>query len=201
MLKNMFSYGIFVLLGGAASLLLNFDKIFINKYLGVEQLGLYGAYYTASMTLTTYASLLFLNVFFPAVSSPDLSRVTILTKLNALTKRLFLPAFFLVVVCTRGALLLFGDAYSVDWILIFEFSLLSIIFSYFTVVWWLVAAASTKGMAFTSIVGFMIGIFFISAMVLSQSILSMHITVIYLIFSAMLGGFLGNYVVRSKFIN
>lgn len=201
-LKSMFWYGLFVLIGGVSSLfLLNLDKIFVNKYLGIEQLGLYGAYYTASMTLTTYASLIFLNVFFPAVSGSNLDLETILTKLNTLTIRLFLPAFLLIAMCTRGALLLFGDAYPVDWLLILEFSLLSVIFSYFTIVWWLVAAAGTRGMAFTSLAGFIIGISFIFTMVLSQSILSMHLTVVYLIISAILGGLLGNFAVKSKFIN
>lgn len=200
-LSEMLHYGAFVLLGGIASaLLLNSDKLLIGQFLGNQELGLYSAYYIASMTFTTYIAVIFINVFFPKVSEIGIDKKAILKKINTLVPFMVIPGFIAVTLVTRGALLLFGKNYQVDWILIAEFSGMSLLFVYFSVIWWLIAASGVKGVRFTSVTGLVIGLLFIANVTAFQAWLSISLVVLFLVVSVIIGIVLGNYVLIKKII-
>lgn len=61
----------------------NIDKIMLNLYLGAASVGLYHAYYTSSIIITSVLVMAFVNVFFPTINQFKDKR-PILKKLNKL---------------------------------------------------------------------------------------------------------------------
>jgi len=121
-LRNLLSHGkYFVINSALLTVFLSLDKLVINKYLDPFELGLYGAYYTASFTLITQLSQMFNNVFFPSVAK-NLSRA-IFTKIEKLFLIGFAPMFIAVTLIVFVLVKLFGSKYGLYWsyVLIFGF--------------------------------------------------------------------------------
>lgn len=197
-LKEIFSYGFFVFLGGlAATLLFSLDKILINKFLGGAQLGIYNAYFLSSMTIVTQFTVIFLNVFFPIVSSIK-DKEEIFKKINKLSLFLLIPSFFISCFVIRISLLLFGHQYPTDWMLIWKFSMLSLLYAYFTILWWFISSYGLKGIRFTSVVGLIIGFVFIFLVILFRNVVSLNMIVNFLFFVMLNAVALGNISIKKR---
>lgn len=172
--REMISYGKFALTGSVATVIFySVDKILVNQYLGVEQLGLYNAYQTFSFLIVAQFSLFFINVFFPYMASME-NTSAVLKRLNRLGTLLFVPVFVLMIVFIRIALALLGGKYQFDWLLACEFSFLATISAYYYGLWWLINAKSKSGIRFTSLHGMIAGLMFIFLMVWFQQSLTLY---------------------------
>lgn len=181
--KKILSYGIFAILGSLFGIMTSsFDKILINKYIGQEQLGIYNAYMTASFLLATQIMTLFINVFFPFLASIR-DNGMILKKLNKLLKIFLVPALIIFGVIIWVILMVFGEKYGTDWVLLCECSLFSVLSMYFTTLWWLIASKGRNGIKFTSFNGIISGIIFILLMFIFNSVLNLRLVVLFLIFA------------------
>lgn len=125
--KKLFKYGKFVVLGSIISLAVVYsDKIFVNKYLGTYELGIYMAYFTASITFISQFSAVFSNVYFPIISKTRDKRV-IFDKINRLFLVGFFPVFLFIFTLTLIIIKLFGKDYSFDFKIASLFSLLGVL--------------------------------------------------------------------------
>lgn len=182
--KEMLSYGGFAITGSIATVIFySADKIAVNKYLGIEQLGLYSAYQTFSFLLVAQFSLFFINVFFPYMASMENTGAA-LQKLNRVGLILFMPVFLALVAVIWLAIALLGNKYQFDWVLACEFSFLATISAYYYGLWWLINSKSKKGIRFTSFHGIIAGIAFILLMISLQR----HLT-LYSVVACMIGVF------------
>ncbi len=192
--QPLLSYGSFAIVGAFSGILLNsFDKILINQYLGSYQLGIYNAYFTVSVALITQLIAMFINVFFPVLSSLS-NKEVIFYKINKVFFILFLPLFIIISLIISLAISLFGQQYPFDFYLILEFSFLSTLIIYFTILWWLVASQGKKGIKFTSINGIIAGLLFIVLNILFSQHLNLHLVVFFFAMSigyAILVGIVG----------
>lgn len=190
---KVISYGGYAIVGSLFGIMTNSaDKILVNKYLGQEQLGLYNAYMTASFLLIGQLSALFINVFFPYLASVT-NQGAILKKLNKLALIFSLPALIALGLIVWLVMTLFGEAYTIDWLLIVEFSLLGIMTMYFTALWWLIAASGAKGIRFTSFNGIVSGTIFLLLMFIFGGTLTLYRVVFFLIISLLYAIVRGNF--------
>ena len=160
-IKKMLLYGMYALLGSLSGIFLNsFDKLIIADSLGNESLGIYNAYFSASLLLVGQLMAVFVNVFFPTLSRMNQGE-GLLKKLNCLSKKMFPIMFIGLFVFISIAIYLFGNEYPFDFFLLLEFSLLGCLTAYFYALWWLIAAKSHSGIQFTSFHGIIGGLVFV----------------------------------------
>ena len=115
--KNYFISG---LLG---TLFITADRLIIGKYLGVEALGIYSAYYLASFTVISQINLLFANVFFPVTAR--LKDKSFANKIDRLLSIGFLPLLLILGGIMYVMLIIFGKEYPMNYLYILEFSIIS----------------------------------------------------------------------------
>lgn len=121
-LKEQLSHGKFFMLTAAlATVFMSFDKLVINRYSSSFQLGLYGAYYTASITLVAQLTSMFNNVFFPAIAK-NLNKA-VFAKIEKLLFISFVPLLVVITGIVFLIVKLYGAKYGVhfNYILIFGF--------------------------------------------------------------------------------
>lgn len=119
-LKGQLSYGkFFVLTATLGTIFISLDRLMINKYLTAYDLGLYGAYYTASVTFVTQITQMFNNVFFPSIAK-NMNRA-VFSKIERLLKLSFIPLLAIVTAIVFVMMKLFGSKYGIylDYIIIF----------------------------------------------------------------------------------
>ncbi len=190
---QLLMYGFYAMIGSVNGVLLNsFDKIFINKYIGQEQLGIYNAYYMSSVIVISQIVVIFVNVFFSQTSSLKNKKI-VLEKINKLAKVLFFPMFIVLMGVISLLVVLFGDKYPFDFILVLEFDLLSVITFYFAIIWWLIASQGLRGIRFTAMHGILTGLIFTLLNLLFKNVLTIHQVVIFLILSLFYGIVIGNW--------
>lgn len=190
--KKIIRYGFYALWGSVSGIMISsLDKILVGKYLNNELLGIYNAYATMSLLVVGQVVALFVNVFFPFLSSFSES-AGVLKKINKLSAYLFIPAFFLISSIIFLGIKLFGNKYPVNWLLITEFGLYGALYAYFSVLWWLIASKSGKGMWFTSKNGMISGILFLALVMLFGGGLSLHFVVLFLIIAIIYNILVGN---------
>jgi O-antigen/teichoic acid export membrane protein len=66
-IKINFRYSKFLILGGLMGWIMSLEKVFIGKYIGMESLGNYSAYYASSQMIISNIGLLFMNIFWPSI--------------------------------------------------------------------------------------------------------------------------------------
>jgi len=120
-LRKIIKYGAFATVGAAAYVfLLNFNKILVNKYLTIDDVGIYNAYYFASTGILSVLLGMFVTVFFP-MASRHKDKKSILKKIDEFMPYLFLigvPFFFIIEFII---LKLYGNKYPIDVYLMTEF--------------------------------------------------------------------------------
>ena len=109
--------------GILGTLFLSSDKIFIARFLGLKTLGVYSAYYFASIGIITIVAQLFTNVFFPATSRTE--NKSFIKKVDKLFIVSFLPLTLLISAITTIMLLIFGREYPISVLYLILFSLLA----------------------------------------------------------------------------
>ncbi len=192
--QKLLSYGTFAVVGSFSGILFNsFDKILVNRFLGSSQLGIYNAYSIVSTVLVVQVIAMFINVFFPVLSSIE-DKEVIFHKINKLALLLAMPIYFMLILIITLAITLFGKQYPFDLGLVLEFGLLAVLIIYFTILWWLIASQGKEGIKFTSINGIIAGLFFVGLIWVFRNTLSLHLVVAFLMVGmgyAILAGWLG----------
>jgi len=125
--NTLIRYGLFIALETLSiALLLSISKILINKYLTPADVGIYNAYYYASIILAGFFATIFQVVYFPTVSKYREKR-GLFRKINRAIPYLFLlgvPALF---VAQWVVLTLYGREYPIDYPLMLLFATTSIL--------------------------------------------------------------------------
>ena len=149
--KKLWSYSRWAMLGGLGGMALAYvDKVWVAKVLGTSILGVYSAYYLFSITVASYLISIVINVFFPIASS-QVNREEWLIKINKWALRFAFPAFLAVAgFITLGIKLIFGAAYPLNLRLVLGFAAYSLLFSYYSVLWWLINSDGVRGIKFTA---------------------------------------------------
>jgi O-antigen/teichoic acid export membrane protein len=125
-LLEQLAYGkLFILATTLGTIFLSLDKVIINKYIGPFELGLYGAYYTASITLVAQMAQMFNNVFFPAIAK-NLNR-SIFNKIEKLVFISFVPLFVIITMLVFLVIKIYGSKYGVHMNYVLLFGLLGTI--------------------------------------------------------------------------
>lgn len=102
------------------------DKIVIGTYMGLDDLGLYGAYYMASFTFVSQFTTLVNNVLLPHLSSRLDHLPSLIRKIDRLTLLGFLPLSLVTFLIVFIILHLFGPQYEQNFLYMILFSLMGV---------------------------------------------------------------------------
>ncbi len=123
-LQDQLSHGKFYFIATIiGTLFTSLDRLLVAKYLSYYELGIYGAYYTASVTLTYQLTQMFINVFLPSIA--HLENKTFVRKIDNIFTRAIIPIYLTVLVLVFVAVKLFGARFGLIWGYVFGFSLLA----------------------------------------------------------------------------
>lgn len=191
--KSLLSYGKFVFLGFIfTATMSSLDKVFINKYIGAEDLGLYNAYYTVSTLLIGQIIILLINVVFPFLSATNDSDGKLLRSFNKISIFIFIPLVIGCMCIARGGISFFGASYYVDWLLIALFSCYSVLLMYFSILWAFIASRSQEGFRFTALQGLIGVLIFVGITLVCQKFLTIQLILAFLILSLLYATIIGN---------
>lgn len=113
-LYELFCYTKFVVIGSIITLILGYgDRYVVNRYIGIEELGVYSAYYTATVLVVGQFIAIFANVFFPMIAKIA-EKQEIMKKIDRLVLIGIIPAVAGIFVVGFLILKLFGSAYVID---------------------------------------------------------------------------------------
>lgn len=177
---SQFSFGRLYFMASAIGIVFSsLDKFLIGKYISLQDLGIYSAYFGASVGLMAQLNTIFGNVFFTTVAKHLRYLPSILRKLDKLTMWGFLPLFVFSFAILFTILKLFGKSYPFDPVLAILFSLLAILVSIYSVNASVIQAYSTKAFSQVFVIGNIINIFFIGiyAVVISFT----HLSIIWVV--------------------
>lgn len=166
--KKLLKYGVYSMIGAITCVfLLSFNKLIINRYLEITDVGIYNAYYLAATGILGVLWGIFITVFFPTASKHR-DKKTILEKINK-----FLPFFFFLGIplfMITGFLILnlYGKKYPMDFLLLLEFVIVALLIISYGFYDWLFASYSDKGVKFMASLG--------TILVLVHAILSLFLT-------------------------
>lgn len=174
----LFEYGKIVFLAGLFGIIFSsLDKLAIAKYLDFNQLGIYGAYYTASFILVSQVGALFDNVFFPTVTRLKDNLAPLISKIDRLTLLLFVPFLIGMSVIITFLLLLFGPQYPLQWGYVFGFSLLAALKMILIINTSIITAYSSVSLKLGVVYGNLINLLFIALFLAYISYFQLSITV------------------------
>lgn len=148
--EKLFRYSCYAIIGSVASAFyLNFNKIIINKFLTLSDLGIFGAYFTCFIILPNFLFNIFNTVFFP-MASKSLDKNKIFIKLNKMI--LFFVILGFPIIVALGSLLfkLYGDKYHFSFVLALMFTFTSLLVFIDSAYGWLIASVGKKGIRIAS---------------------------------------------------
>ncbi len=126
-LKRQLSEGKFFMLSGIlGTIFISSDRLLIAEYIDVTSLGVYSAYYVASLGLVKSLSLMLTNVLFPATAK--LRDKTFTKKLDQFLLKGFVPFYLLICAAIFVFLKIFGKEYPLKPSYLLLFALISILY-------------------------------------------------------------------------
>lgn len=126
-LTRQLSEGKFFMLSSIlGTIFLSSDRLFITRYLGIRELGIYSAYYAASLGLVTSLSAVLTNVLFPATAKTR--DKSFIYKIDTLCIKSFAPIYLLVCSAIYIFLKLFGKAYPLKLSYVLLFALVATLY-------------------------------------------------------------------------
>lgn len=125
-ISSLRKYSNYAVVGGISSVLyLNIDKILINKYMQLGDVGLYGAYNYSFTTIATTCIIIFTTVFFPYASMHDDKRF-LLKKIDKMVIYFIIIGFPITIFGGLIILFIFGKDYVLDIRMVLLFGLAGI---------------------------------------------------------------------------
>jgi len=149
--SKLLNYGFFSTIGALSwAIIGTSDRFFLNNLSDAKIVGIYAAYYGASMLITSRALGVFLNVFFPTVAGIKDKKI-IGKKLNKMMLVSAIPIFLLNCITIFAAIFLYGESYPLNFGWMAAFSISSVIFTFSSIRWNLVAAEGVVSMRYCAI--------------------------------------------------
>jgi len=137
-------YSFFAAPGLIAVALMGLDRIFINVFITTAAVGLYNAYFLASITVAAGLWGIINTTFFPYASRSN-DKLALLLKINEVTPYLAVVLVPLIVCAEVIAFVLYGHQYAFNLQLSFFFALAAAVYVVFLSYTWLAASAGAKG--------------------------------------------------------
>lgn len=120
--RELFSYSRFVVVGLVISLILIFgERFMVNHFFGTKELGIYGAYYLATILVVGQFATIMDNVFFPTLAKIS-SKQAVLSKLDKLLFVGAIPITAGIFVIGYAVFTLFGHEYPLNIVILLLFS-------------------------------------------------------------------------------
>jgi len=159
--KILTKYALFSALGGLSFVLYsNVDTIMISKYMIIEDVGIYNAYYTASINVAGVIWGIFLTVYFPAVSRYK-NKQLIFLKVNKIIPYIIIGGLPFIMVCEYIMMILYGNKYPINITWIILFAIASILIVIEGIYAWLLASTGPQGaklVSFASVIAAVVNI-------------------------------------------
>jgi len=144
-------YGMFALIGGlSTAFYTNIDKILINRYMTVADVGIYRAYYLASINVAGLLWGTFNTVFFPTASKYKNKRA-IFEKINKLLPYLIGLGMPSILLCEFIVLKFYGGGYPIDFPLMLLFAATSILAVWYGLYDWTFCSEGMRGVKLVNI--------------------------------------------------
>lgn len=148
--NKLTNYSSYAFLGGLSSIFYsNIDKIFINKYMTIRDVGIYKAYNYAFLTLLVLLIGIFITVLFPVASRSGNNQV-IFKRFNRLVPYIIILGLPITIGSGYIILYLYGGQYPFDLKLALLFGISGICVCIDTVYGWLMNAVGNKGIKITA---------------------------------------------------
>lgn len=184
--RMLATYAVIDVIGGLSyTFYSNFDKIMINNFLSVADLGIYSAYYAASIGIAGILGGIFNLVFFPTISGYE-NKSPIFHKINKLLPYLIVLGIPFILICEFIVLKLYGDQYSPNilWMMLFAIASISIVIE--GLYNWLLCSIGLRGVRISSFSALLIAAINVGLNYISIPILGISGAVISLIIAYLL---------------
>jgi O-antigen/teichoic acid export membrane protein len=143
-------YGSYAIIGGVSSAFyLNIDKILINKYMAIVDVGIYRAYSYSFITIIMLFIGVFVAVFFPVASKHE-NKGSIFKRINKIIPYIIILGLPLMIGSGFIILKLYGGEYPFDMKLALLFAIAGICISIDSIYGWLMNAVGRQGAKITS---------------------------------------------------
>lgn len=145
LLNDVLKYSFFALIGGLTGFLISgADRFFLNSYLSLYWVGVFSAYVSSSNLIVGKIFQLFINVYFPTISSKS-NKENIHTLAGWALKRMFFPIVFLSFFSMVIVVYLYGDEYPLRFDFLVYLSLNSFFFVFYQMYMWLLNSQGVRG--------------------------------------------------------
>jgi len=149
-IRELSHYSIYSLLGGISYVLYsNIDKLMINYYLTISEVGIYRAYYYSFTTVLFLISTIFVTTFFPFASSRGDKNV-LFNKVNKISIAFIAISFPIALISGSIILSVYGPDYYLDPTLTLLFALLAIVIPVNQFYDWLMCSVGIEGVKLVS---------------------------------------------------
>lgn len=120
-IKKLLAYSKFVFIGSVISFIVLYgDRFVINKYFGIKELGIYSAYYTATILVVSQFILIVTNVFFAMIAKVR-EKNMVMRKIDKISLAGLGPITFLTFSIGFVVLKFFGSEYKINFLILFLF--------------------------------------------------------------------------------
>lgn len=139
------NYGLYAIIGATSFVFYsNIDQLVINMYMSAEDVGIYKAYNLASIDAAGVIFGIFNTVFFPFASKCEDKNI-ILKKINKAIPYLIGCGIPFIIVSEFVILKLYGGAYTINFLLMISFAIVSILIVYFGLYDWTFCSQGIEG--------------------------------------------------------
>ncbi len=143
--KTLTQYSMFAVIGGLSFVFYtNIDRILINRYMTVVDVGIYRVYYMASVNIVGILWNSFNAVFFPTVSKYE-NKEAVFNRINKLMPFLIGLGIPLVLLCEFVILKLYGSQYPMSFPLMLIFAVVSILVVWYGLYAWTFDSLGIRG--------------------------------------------------------
>ncbi len=148
--RKLHHYSIYSLLGGISFVLYsNIDKLMINYYLTISEVGIYRAYYYSFTTVLLLISTIFVTTFFPFASSCG-DKKALLDKVNKISIIFIIASLPIALISGSIILSIYGPDYHLDPVLTLLFVLLAVTIPVNQFYDWLMCSVGIDGVKLVS---------------------------------------------------
>lgn len=147
--KTLTKYGTFSFLSAVSYIVCtNVDKILINKYLTIEAVGLFNAYFISSLKIMGMISGILITVLFPLISGQK-EKGLVLKKYKSLVPYIIIFGIPLMTITQIITLKLYGGSFELDLNLALLFSITSVLFLWYDIYGWIFNSMGINGAKLT----------------------------------------------------
>jgi len=143
--KTLAAYSSFAAIGGLSFVFYtNVDKILINRYLTVSNVGIYRAYFVSSVNITVLLWAMFNTIYFPTISRYK-DKTIVFNQINKVIPYLLGLGLPLMFICEFVILSLYGRQYPIDPLLMLLFAFAAVLVVWYGLYDWTFTSEGTRG--------------------------------------------------------